>query len=125
MRYLVLDSGALIGFERSDRRTVGHISRAMGLGEVIAVPTPVVAQVWRDGRTQARLARLLASDACNTIPLDDLTARTAGEICRISGTTDVVDATVVAVARGYDAPVLTSDSDDLRRLDPTLQLVQV
>lgn len=42
-----------------------------------------------------------------------------------SGTSDGTDAHVVVCARRAGQPVVTSDPDDLRRLDATLELVIV
>ena len=44
-------------------------------------------------------------------------------LCGASETSDVVDASVVIAARRYDAIVISSDRDDLVRLDPTLPVV--
>lgn len=120
-----LDAGALIALERNDRFVVTTIRRAVEVGDVLAVPAGVVAQVWRDGRKQARLARLLASDRCDVVVLDDRAARAAGQLCGVAGTADVVDASVVLCARQRGHRILTSDPDDLRRLDATAQLVNV
>ncbi len=56
---------------------------------------------------EARLACLLGSDLIEIEVLDDQRARTAGQLC------------------GVDHGVLTSDADDLRRLDSTLRYVPV
>lgn len=121
----VLDAGALVAFERSDRRVVAIVARALHHGDDLVVPAGVVAQVWRDGRRQNRLSRLLGSPACHVVPLDDRSAREAGQLCGGAGTTDVVDASVVVVARQRAGRVLTSDAADLRRLDPHLDVVPV
>ena len=71
----VLDAGALIGFERNDRRVVGIVARALHHGDALLVPAGVVGQVWRDGARQVRLVRLLGSPAYDVIALDDATAR--------------------------------------------------
>jgi len=120
----VLDAGALIGFERSDRTVVAIVARALAHGDVVVVPTGVVAQVWRDGRRQARLARLLGSPCCEIVPLDDRTARAAGQLCGVAGTADIVDS-VVVVARRRELRVVTSDAGDLRHLDPRLEVISV
>ena len=70
-----LDSGALIAFERGDRSVLALIVVARQEHAKLVVPAGVVAQVWRDGRKQARLARLLASDTIEVVPLSDLRAR--------------------------------------------------
>lgn len=121
----VLDAGALIGFERNDRRVVGILARALHHGDTVVVPAGVVAQVWRDGARQVRLVRLLGSPACKVVPLDDSAARAAGQLCGLSGTSDVVVASVVVLARQRNLGVVSSDPDDLRRLDPRLDVVRV
>lgn len=121
----MLDAGALIGFERNDRRVVGIVARALHHGDALVVPAGVVGQVWRDGARQIRLVRLLGSPVCKVVPLDDTAARAAGQLCGASGTADVVDASVVVLARRHDLRVVTSDPDDLRRLDPRLDVVTV
>jgi hypothetical protein len=68
MRGLTLDAVALIAFERNDRRLVGLIVRALDNGCALAVPATVVGQIWRDGRRQTRLARLLGSEAVEIEP---------------------------------------------------------
>ncbi len=125
MSGLTLDAGALIAFERNGRRVVGLLARVLERGARIAVPAGVVGQVWRDGRQQARLARLLASDAVEIEPLDDQRARAAGQLCGARGTRDVIDASVVLCAKEHGHVVLTSDPDDLRKLDSKLSLVIV
>jgi hypothetical protein len=88
---LTLDAGALIAFERNDRRIVALLLRNLQHGHRLAVPAGVVGQVWRDGRRQARLARLLGAAPTEVIPLDDRRAREAGQLCRVRGTADVID----------------------------------
>jgi predicted nucleic acid-binding protein len=122
---LILDAGALIGFERNDRRIVVALARAVEREGQVVVPAGVVAQVWRDGSKQVRLARLLRSAAVEIEPLDDERARAAGQLCGAAGTRDVIDASVALCARKHGFTVMTGDVDDLRRLDPTLRLAAV
>lgn len=122
---ITLDAGALIAFDRGDRRAVGLVRRARDRGEKLAAPAGAVGQVWRDGRRQANLARLLASDTCEVVPLDDLAARAAGQLCGVAGTDDVIDASVVLCARSRQHRVATSDPDDLRQLDPLIEVMVV
>ena len=122
---MTLDAGALIAFERADRKAVALIARARERHEPLSVPAGVVGQVWRDSRRQARLASLLGSEAVEVLALDDYGARAAGQLCGTAGTTDVIDATVVLCARARGDRVATSDPDDMRRLDPTLALIVV
>jgi hypothetical protein len=125
MTGLTLDAGALIAFERSDRRVVTIVARALERRIRLAVPAGVVGQVWRDGRRQVRLLRLLGSDLVDVEALDDARARAAGQLCGVTGTQDVIDASVVLCARARDHGVLTSDVADLRRLDRSLRLLPV
>lgn len=59
MAGLTLDTGALIGFERADRRVLIHFKNAELQGQQLTVPTPVIAEAWRGGARSARIARLL------------------------------------------------------------------
>jgi predicted nucleic acid-binding protein len=121
----VLDTGALIAFERNDRRTVAIVARAVEHGDPLVVPAGVVAQAWRDGQRQTRLARLLGSPICEVLTLDDGQARAAGQLCGVAGSGDIVDASVAVAGRARNARVITSDPDDLRRLDQRLDLVAI
>jgi hypothetical protein len=120
---VTLDSGALIAFGRGRRHVVALIERAAVNQLEIAVPAGVVAQVWRDGPRQARLARLLASPAVHVVPLDDAAARAVGQLLGVSATADVVDASVAWCARQRAHVVVTSDPDDIAALAPGLQVV--
>ena len=91
----------------------------------MTVPAGVVGQTWRDGRRQTRLARLLGSDLVEIAALDDIAARAAGQLCGATKTSDVIDASVVLCARARGHRVLTSDLEDLRRLDPALHYIAV
>jgi hypothetical protein len=124
MSGLTLDAGALVAFERNDRSVVAIIARAQERKLRLAVPAGVIGQVWRDGRQQARLARLLGSDLIEIESLDDQRARAAGQLCGIAGSSDVVDASVVLCARARGHVVLTSDVDDLLRLDASLRYIR-
>ena len=46
-------------------------------------------------------------------------------LCGRSRTSDVIDATVVLIAKREKAAVVTSDPDDLTRLDPALTIHEV
>lgn len=115
----VLDAGALIAAERLDRRARSLFRERTG---PLIIPAPVLAQVWRDGTRQARLARLVRARGTIVEPFDGVRAKAAGVLLGRSGTSDIVDASVVLSARAHKAVVLTSDPDDLRRIDPGLAL---
>lgn len=125
MSGLTLDAGALIAFERNDRRVVALLARARERKLGLAVPAGVVGQVWRDGRRQARIARLLASSEVEVEPLDDQRAREAGQLCGARGTADVIDASVVLCARKREHRVMTSDEADIRALDESLTIIAI
>ena len=121
----VFDAGALIAFEKGDRRVVAIVARALQRQARILIPAGVVGQVWRDGRRQVRLARLLGSNLVDVEPLGDTQARAAGQLCGATRTADVIDASVVLSARQRKLSVITSDPGDLRRLDPDIALIVV
>jgi hypothetical protein len=125
MAGLTLDAGALVAFERNDRRLVALLARSLEHGFSLAVPAGAVGQVWRDGRRQARLARFLGSDGVDIEILDDQRARHAGQLCGVRGTSDVIDASVVLCARARGHQIVTSDPGDLRHLDPAASLIRV
>jgi hypothetical protein len=125
MSGIVFDAGALIAFEKADRKVVAIVARALERRADITIPAGVVGQVWRDGRRQVPLVRLLASDIVTVEALDDTRARAAGQLCAVSHTSDVIDASVILCAQTHGAAVLTSDPDDLRRLDTKVRLVRV
>jgi hypothetical protein len=123
---LTFDSGALLAFEARDRRLDVLVQRAKDLGRTIVIPAGVLAQVWRGrGPRQARLSILLSS---HCVTVQDLTrgrAEAAGQLCARSSTSDIVDASVVVAAWTNGRVVVTSDPDDLGRLDPSLTLVAI
>jgi len=102
------------------------IQRAKDLDRPIVIPAAVLAQVWRGrGPRQARLLMLLGARIVSVQELTPTRAQVAGELCGRAGTADVVDASVVIAAWGNGSVVVTSDPDDLRRLDPRLTIVAV
>lgn len=125
MAGLTLDAGALIAFERNDRHVVALIARTLQHGHSLAVPAGVVGQVWRDGRRQARLARLLGAPQVEIESLDDERARRAGQLCGVKHTSDVIDASVLLCATARGHRIATSDPEDLRQLDSGVPLIPV
>lgn len=122
---LTLDTGALLALERGDPRVRALLRRATDNGVALAVPAGVIAQAWRGGPRQARVARLLGDPEVQVPPLDDATARAVGLLCSRSGHADIVDVHVALHARERDQAVVTSDPDDLRAIDPSLRLIVV
>jgi hypothetical protein len=109
----VLDAGALVAIDRGDRRVGSMIELAARRGLAVRTSAAVVAQVWRDGARQARLARLVAGLEVRILDMAD--ARAVGQLLALTSTRDVVDAHVALVVRTGDH-VLTSDPGDLGRL---------
>ncbi len=122
---IVLDAGALIAVDRGDKRMIALLHRALAQGRAFRVPAGVVGQVWRNGRVQVTLARFLRSVEVEIVPLDEQLARTCGELCGATNTTDIIDASVVILARERRDLIVTSDPNDLRRLDPSAELISV
>ncbi len=74
----------------------------------------MTARAWRDGRRQAKIASALGN--CRPEVVTDESARRVGELCRRSGTADVVDAVVIESAGRRSDDVYTGDTGDLGRL---------
>ena len=107
---MILDAGVLIAVDRGERAAQSFLAAAVEAGAVLGTSAAVVAQVWRDGSRQARLARFL-----NTIEVHDFTrddAFVAGGFLLRSATSDVVDAHIVALAVRLQDSIITADSHD-------------
>ena len=111
---ITYDAGALVAADRGERKMWDRHRALLKLRQVPTVPAPVVAQGWRGGSRQARLARFLVG--CNVERLDDDQARRVGELLAKAARTDVVDATVVEGALRRSDVVVTSDPQDLHLL---------
>lgn len=124
MTRLVLDAGALLAWDRRDRAVAVRLEAARRHGLDLRTTAIVVAQVWRDGARQARLAGLLKGT--EVVSVDERLGREAGALLGRSRMADPIDATVVLVAAPGDR-VLTSDPDDIRLLadagDRTLAVI--
>ena len=113
----IYDTGVLIAAERSDRFVWALHRRLLEQGDAPSVPSTVLAQSWRGG-PQAQLSRLLAG--CEVRPLTEAQSRAVGSLLARTHTTDIVDASVVVVARERGEQVLTSDPEDLGPLSAAL-----
>ncbi len=125
MSTIVFDAGAVIAYERRDRRALALVENAKRDRATIVIPANVLAQVWRNGQRQSQLSALIQMTSVSVAPVDEIDARHAGRLLGISGTTDVVDASVIVVARRHHARVITSDVADLRHLDPMIPLTAI
>ena len=110
---IVLDAGALVALDRGERAMWSVLAAAAADGIEIVVPSSVIAQVWRGGARQARLARALA---CCEISSFDPVVREIGELCGRARASDVCDAHVALTAAREPSVLYTSDVRDLRRL---------
>ena len=122
---ITLDTGALIALDRGDKRMIALLHQALAQGCAFRVPSGVLGQAWRDGRIQVTLARFLRSEEVEIIPLDEQLARSCGELCGATNTSDIIDASVVILARGRRDPIVTSDPHDLRRLDRAASIIAI
>ncbi len=124
-RAVVLDTGAhpLVAAVERDQRTL--VRHALRTRSTLVVPAGVIGQVFRNGSRQARLCALLAGATTEVVVLDQPRAEAAGRLCGRTGTSDVVDASVVLTARRVHAAIVTSDVGDLRRLDATVRFERV
>jgi transcription antitermination factor NusA-like protein len=118
-----LDAGGLIALDRNDRRAIVLVARAAETGARITVPATALAQAIRRPERQVRLARLLRQPTTDIVGLDRVDATSVGRLLAASGTSDVVDAHVVICALRSRQSIVTSDPDDLTRLDPAAQLI--
>ena len=122
---VVLDAGALIAFERGDARIRALVREAIRAGTRLVIPAGALGQVWRGAARRAPLRALVKGPTTLVPALDQVLAEAAGVLCGRVGTSDVVDASVVLVARRERAVVVTRDVDDLRRLDPALRVERI
>jgi len=122
---ITLDAGALIALDRGDKRLIALLDSALAQRLKLRVPSGVVGQAWRDGRIQVTLARFLRIDEVEIIPLDEQLARACGELCGATETADIIDASVVILARQRGDHIVTSDPRDLRRLDPNCPIIPI
>jgi hypothetical protein len=67
---LVLDAGALLAIDRRNRRVGAMLRVAQQTRIPVRTSAAAVAQVWRHGARQARLARVLAGVAVASLDLN-------------------------------------------------------
>lgn len=124
-RGLTLDAGALLALDQPSKAAImqARLEQARRRGGTICVPVGVIAQAWR-GPRQARLARLIKSSDVDVAVMTLAVARAVGALCATSGHEDVIDVHVALCARERHHAVVTSDLEDLTRIDPTLPLIR-
>jgi predicted nucleic acid-binding protein len=111
------DTEVLIAAERNDRAVWAIHRRLLEQGISPSVPTTVLAQAWRGG-PQALLSRFLTG--CEVVSFTEDQARACGRVLAKNTSSDIVDASVVIVARERGDVVMTSDPDALSSLSSSL-----
>jgi len=125
MTGVTFDAGALIALDRSDRKALVLLARAREVGARITVPATALAQAIRRPRTQVRLARLIRQPTTDLRALDGVDATNVGILLGATGTKDIADAHVVVCAKRAAQAIVTSDPDDLLRLDPSASVIRI
>lgn len=125
MTGVALDAGGLIALDRDNRRVIALLARAAELGVRVTVPATALAQAMRTPARQARLSRLIRQPTTKVVPLSMLDAISVGVLLAATKTADIVDAHVALCARRERASIVTSDPEDLARLDPDAHLIPI
>jgi hypothetical protein len=121
---VVLDSGAFIALEKGDPVMVHLSHRFIGNATSLVTSAGVVAEVWRGGGgAQFPIAYLLRKT--EVVDLTYPMARVLGRILGATRSRDPIDAHVVLLARQRGWPVLSSDPEDLRAIDPEIRVEKV
>ena len=122
---LTLDAGALLALDHPAKAIAmqARLTEAVRRGGTICVPVGAIAQAWRSSR-QVRLARLLKSRDIDVAVMTPNVARSVGLLCARSGHDDVIDVHVALCARERRHALITSDPDDISRVDPRLPIIR-
>lgn len=97
--------------DRGDRAARDVLRVAFDEGLELHTTAPIIAQAWRNGAKQARLARFIRGVTVHEF--DTTNGRRVGELLGSAGSSDVVDAHLVVVARSLALDVLTGDPSDI------------
>jgi predicted nucleic acid-binding protein len=122
---LTLDTGALLALDHPGKAVVmqARLDETLRRGGTVCVPVGTIARAWRGSR-QVRLARLLKSRDIDIAIMTPNSARSVGLVCAQSGHADVIDVHVALCARERSHAVVTSDPDDILRIDPALPVIR-
>ena len=123
---LTLDTGALLALDQPAKSQLmqTRIDELRHRRGTLCIPAGVVAQAWRSPG-QVRLARLIKSFDVEIAVMDLDVARSVGLLCAATGHRDVIDVHLVLCARERGHAVVTSDLNDISRVDPSLVLFSV
>src|ERR1035437_984647 len=122
---LTFDTGGLIALDRNDRRVIVLLARAAQTRAPITIPATAPSQAVRRPERQVRLARVIRQPKIDVVALDRVDATSVGRLLAASGTADGGDGHGASCGRRSGQRVVTTDPDDLRRLDPEIQLIEV
>jgi hypothetical protein len=112
---LILDSGAVIAWQRGRLHVRARIARALRHGVSLVIPAVVVAECVRGGSGDALIHRLLA--AAHVPSIGTRIALQAGRLLGEAGMSRTVDALIVAEAiSAAPCVILTSNPDDMTAL---------
>ena len=122
---VTLDAGGLIAVDRANREVLATLALIRQWSGTVTVPATALAQAMRNPSRQVRLIRLVRQTTTKIVDLNRADAIAVGRILARTRTSDIADAHVVLSARRVGQAVVTSDAADLRRLDPTIRLVEI
>lgn len=125
MNGITFDAGGLIALDRNNRQVLTLLARCAEGGLRVTIPATALAQAMRSPARQARLSRLIRQPDTDLVVLHGPDATAVGLLLARTGTADVVDAHVVLCAQRTGQAVVTSDAEDLRRIDAGLRLILV
>lgn len=114
MSGVTYDTGVLLAAERGERTTWNRHAALVDEEVIPVVPAPVLAQAWRGGHRQARLARFLST--CQIEPMSEDQAREVGVLSGRSRHDDIVDVAVVEGAARRGDAIVTSDPGHIRQI---------
>lgn len=114
MTGVTYDTGALVAADWNNRKMWALHAGYLREEVVPMVPAAVLAQAWRGGARQARVAGLL--QMCAVEPLSEALAKDVGVLAGKAGHDDVVDVAVVEGAIRRGDVVVTSDAGDVRKI---------
>jgi predicted nucleic acid-binding protein len=122
---LTLDTGALLALDHPAKAIAmqARLAEAVRRGGTVCIPVGAIAQAWRSSR-QVRLARLLKSRDIDIAIMTPNVARSVGLLCARSGHDDVIDVHVALCAMERRHAVVTSDPEDISRVDPALPIIR-
>ncbi len=123
---LTLDTGALLAMDHPGKAIVmqARLDETLRRGGTLCIPVGVIAQAWRSS-PQVRLARLLKSRDVAIAIMTPNVARSVGLLCASTGHNDIIDVHVALCARERQHAIVTSDPEDMARIDPALPVIRV